>query len=159
MANSPPIDPRMLSGLLGGAGAPPGGPQSPVPAQAPGPPAGGQGLAGDPTLPPVPGGQTPMGMQQASGSPTDQVIWQAFPSTDPSVIGQMMQGAEQQGPDGMLQILPQLEQMFSQDEDALHQRQQATLQAILTQLMGPDQSMMQQPQAGPGVVGGGGGYG
>jgi hypothetical protein len=82
MATSP-LDPRLAAML--GSGQAPQGPGAP-----PSPPAAGMGMGGDPTLPPTAGAQTP---PAAGGNPTDQVIWQAFPSTDPNAVSQLRQQA------------------------------------------------------------------
>ena len=158
MGQAPPIDPRMAAAMSGIGGYPAGpGAAAPQGGGPPQPPAGGAGMAGDPSLPPSPGSQMPPGAL-GGGSPTDQVIWQAFPSTDPNMIQRLVQAAGQQGPQGIMQVLPQLDQMQQQDRDALYQRQQATLQALLGQLMGPSPDQAQQPQAGPAVGGDSGGY-
>lgn len=142
MATSP-LDPRLAAML--GSGQQPQGPGAP-----PSPPAAGMGMGGDPTLPPGPGGQAPPG---AGGNPTDQVIWQAFPSTDPNAVSQLLQGVSQGGPQGMMEVLPHLQAIMQQDEDALYQRQQATLRMVLDQLVGPSPDQAQAPAAGPGVTG------
>lgn len=161
-----PLDPQLLASLAGGqqGGMPPGFPGGgqappgqgfPPPQQGGGqqaaPPAGGMGMAGDPSYPPGPGQQSQQGPQQ--GSPTDQVIWQAFPSTDPNVIGQMMQGLDGSQPGMIGQVMPAIEQMQQQDRMQFEQRQQATLNALLNQLTQPNPQMAQMPQAGPGVGG------
>jgi hypothetical protein len=139
-----PVDPRMLAMLS--SGQQPQGQGAP-----PSPPAAGMGMGGYPTLPPAAGGQPSPAM--GGGNPTDQVIWQAFPSTDPNAVGQLLQGVSQGGPQGMMEVLPHLQAIMQQDEDALYQRQQATLRMVLDQLVGPSPDQAQAPAAGPGVTG------
>lgn len=169
----PPVDPQMLAnpqlmealaglgGGGGGMGAPPmGAPPMGAPPMGgapmggpPAPPAAGMGMMGDPGMAPMPG-PSGQGQQQPPADPTDQVIWAAFPSTDPNTLQQMFGQAS--GVQGLLQALPALEQMQAQDRAALEQKQQASLHALFDALIGPSPGMAQQAP-GPGV-GNGPGY-
>lgn len=79
---------------------------------------------------------------QPGGDPTQAVIWQAFPSTDPTV-------ASQTAPADYIQMSEQDIQRFTQ--------LQAQAWAAATAQAGPQQQTPQAPSAGPGVGGGLGG--
>lgn len=128
-----------------------------------------QAQPGDPTQPPMPGnmmgggppGGGPPGQAGAVGSPIP-----GFPSTDPNIVGQIIQQAQQQGPAGMLQGYSQVMQLFDADEAAFKQRQEQILQMLMQQLMPAPQGQPGQsapggqPQQPPLAVGGqaAGGY-
>lgn len=146
------IDPQSLAALLGGGAQGGGGGFG---AQLPGggaPPQ--QGQPSDPNMAPQ------QGMGGAAGNPADAAIWQAFPSTDPNIVGGMLQQVQAGGVQGLMQLLPQLQQMQQQDEDALYQKQQQTLHAIVDGLIGPNPAEAQAGagQPPPGVGGDTSGY-
>lgn len=130
------VPPDILAQMLsagGGGGAPGGGPMDPT--------------QGDPTMP----AQPMMGDPNAA-SPDDQAVWRAFPSTDPTVVEQFATSGQGGSPVDLAQTLAQVMEMFSRDEDELHQRQHAALQHLLSQAATPPPDMAAM-QPGPGVGG------
>lgn len=86
-----------------------------------------------------------------------QAVWSEFPGTDPQVLQQFVGQAQGMGPQGMVQIMEPLTQLFAQDQaklDAMHQEQ---LHAIVAELMSPGQAMAQSEPA-PAIGGDGAGF-
>jgi hypothetical protein len=161
-----PLDPNMLNQLAGTSGPPQGGdPYGGDPTQALGMgPAAGQGQMGDPSM--MMGGmmgggpgQAPAANPNGMADPSQQAIWQAFPSTDPTVIQQMLsQGGGPGDLQGLAQALPVIEQMQMQDVQQLQQKQLASLHSFITQLIGPPAQQAMSGAPGPGAGGAGASY-
>lgn len=85
-------------------------------------------------------------MDPTAGGPQQQAVWSQFPSTDPTVLGQIMAPALQGGgPDSLGQAFSALLPLMQQDQDTLAQMQRQQVQALIEQLMGP----AGPPQGGP----------
>jgi len=95
----------------------------------------------------VPGGD-PYGGQD----PTQQIIWSAFPSTDPAQVAQVL---GQGGTDGMHAYID----MMAADEDQLKKMQSDAIGAHANSLQAQPPAQQTPPQrgGGPGVGGGLGG--
>lgn len=114
----------------------------------------------------APGGQDP-NAAGGQGDPSEQAIWDAFPSTDPQQIDQLAQQAQQGGDPGQLeQLIQGFYQQVAQDRDDFEQRQQMNEERFWSTLGGganvPDQSTAAPAEAAapapPGVGGGAVGY-
>lgn len=138
MGNMAPEDPTGLMALLAAGG--PGGGAMPMAA----PPAGNPTLPPDGGLPPPEqAGMGPPGMAgMGPGPEVQQAVWDEFPGTDPDMLRSL---AAQVG-GNPLAILEPLQALYEQDRaklDAMHQQQ---LQALIEELMRPDDQMaMREP--------------
>lgn len=81
------------------------------------------------------GGQPDAGGGGQASSPQEQAVWDAFPSTDPTVLDHLAQSSG--GPEGMIGPLLQ---MMAADEQHLHDLQMQQVSAVLAHLTTPDQS-------------------
>jgi hypothetical protein len=87
--------------------------------------------AGPGAPPPDPGTSVGAPGPDDPGTSDEQVIWQAFPSTDPSVIDHL---AQTSGPEGMI---PALLRLLAADEQKLHDQQMQVVSAALAQASAP----------------------
>lgn len=125
---------------------------------------GGGAAGGDPNA----GAGDSQAPGEGQGDPTEQAIWDAFPSTDPDQIDQLAQQYQTGGDPGQLaQLVEAFMQQAQQDRDDFEQRQEVNAQRFFDAIGGgaagaPDQSTAapqdQAALAPPGVGGGGAGY-
>ncbi len=112
----------------------------------------GQTAGGGPSDPNA--GADPNADPNAQGppsDPTEQAVWDRFPSTDPQAVQQLASG----GPDALATYIQQAQQ----DRDEFNQMQESMAQQLLSMIGGgaPDQSTAEDQGApAPPMVGGGG---